>query len=263
MPNQPLINRLEKALNDQLFDVYFQPQVDLQTHQIIGAEALLRWKRGNETGIEPEVFMPIVESTELIHHLGAWVMQEACRACKAWQKPDALITVSVNVSALQLARSGFYSMVVDALEQNDLSPALLVIEITEHFLVTETPMVIQQLDALKRLGVALHIDDFGTGYSNIVYLSQLSIDALKLDKRFIAQIDQLNVHQVIVTAMISMAKALGIKVVAEGIERECERDFLASLHCDYGQGFLWSPAVTGSAFLAMINHYHLIKVNPI
>ena len=254
MSNQLLINHLEKALNHQLFDVYFQPQVDLQTRQIIGAEALLRWTRGNETGIKPEAFMPIIESTELIHHIGAWVMQEACRACKAWQKPDALITVSVNVSALQLARSGFYSMVVNALEQNDLPPALLVIEITEHFLVTETPVVIRQLDALKRLGVALHIDDFGTGYSNIVYLSQLNIDALKLDKRFIAQIDQLNVHQVIVTAMISMAKALGIKVVAEGIERECERDFLASQHCDYGQGFLWSPAITNSAFLAMINH---------
>ena len=249
MRNINIVNSLNSAINNDLLDVYFQPKINLLTDEIDGAEALLRWNRGNDEGIQPDEFIPIIESTELIHSIGAWVMNEACCACKQWQREGRAIKVAVNVSALQLTRASFYQMVVDALERNDLPPALLEIEITEYSLLTETPLVKMQLESLKKLGVSLAIDDFGTGYSNMVYLTQLQIDVLKLDRSFITQIDQLDEHRVIVTAVIRMAQVLGMKVVAEGIETEIERDVLRALNCDYGQGFLWSRAVPGSELI--------------
>lgn len=251
MRNVNIVNGLESAISNDLLDVYFQPKINLQNNKIEGAEALLRWNRGNEEGIGPGEFIPIIESTELIHSIGAWVINESCRACKIWQRAGKSIKVAVNVSALQLTRPEFYQMVVDALERNDLPPELLEIEVTEHSLIAEVPMVKTQLEALKKLGVDLAIDDFGTGYSNIAYLTQLQIDVLKLDRRFIAKIDQSEEHHVIVNAVIKMAKELGMKVVAEGIETENEEGVLKALNCDYGQGFLWSRALPGAELMRL------------
>ena len=238
---------------------FFQPKINLRTNKIDGAESLLRWNRGNDEGIRPDEFIPIVESTELIHSIGAWVINESCRACKTWQKAGKPIKVAVNVSALQLTRSGFYQIVVDALNRNDLPASLLEIEITEHSLITDEPLVKTQLAALKTLGVSLAIDDFGTGYSNITYLTELQIDVLKLDRSFITQIDQLESPRVIVSAVMKMAQALGMKVVAEGIETEAECGILKAFNCDYGQGFLWSRAVPSSALLALIGDFQQKK----
>jgi len=255
MRNLTIVYDLGSALDKQLLDVFFQPKINLQTNQIEGAEALLRWNRGNDAGIGPDEFIPIIETTELIHSVGAWVIDESCRACKTWQEAGKPIKVSVNVSALQLTRSDFYQNVVDALKRNDLSAALLEIEITEHSLISESHLVKIQLEDLKKLGISLAIDDFGTGYSNIAYLTQLQIDVLKLDRRFITQIDTYKDHRMIVTTVIKMAKELGMKVVAEGIETEAEREMLVRLGCDYGQGFLWYRALPSSVLLALKNDY--------
>ena len=252
MRNLTIVSALESALSNDLLDVYFQPKVNLQTNEIDSAEALIRWNRGNDDGIGPGDFIPIIESTELIHSIGAWVLNEACRACKRWREEGKTIKVAVNVSALQLTRSGFYQTVVDALEQNDLPPELLEIELTEYSLITEEPLVKTQLEALKKLGVVLAIDDFGKGYSNIAYLTQLKIDVLKLDRVLITQIDQLKERRVVVSAVIKMAKELDMKVVAEGIETEAEREMIASLNCDYGQGYLWSRAVSSTEFMRLV-----------
>ena len=251
MRNVNIVNGLESAIRNDLLDVYFQPKINLQNNKVEGAEALLRWHRGNKESIGPSEFIPVIESTELIHSIGEWVINESCRACKVWQRAGRPIKVAVNVSALQLVRPGFYQIVVDALEKHELPPELLEIEITEHSLIVEVPVVSLQLEALKKLGVELAIDDFGTGYSNIAYLTQLQVDVLKLDRRLITQIDQVGEHHVIVNAVIKMAKELGMKVVAEGVETEAEELVLKSLNCDYGQGFLWSQALSGSELMRL------------
>ena len=247
------LNWLSQALNNNLLDLYFQPQINLESNKIESAEALLRWDRGNPEGIEPNEFIPLIESTELIHSIGAWVINEACRACKEWHDTGARLRVAVNVSALQLTRAGFYEVVVDALERHDLPPDTLEIEITEHSLLKEMPLVKSQLAALKELGVSLVIDDFGTGYSNMGYLTRLQIDTLKLDRSFIAQISQSEEHRVIVTAIIKMANVLGMTVVAEGIETNDDRDILLGLNCDFGQGYLWSPAIPSHALIKLVS----------
>jgi len=259
MRNLTIVYDLERALDKQLLDVFFQPKINLRTNKIDGAEALLRWNRCNSENIEPDEFIPIIESTELIHSIGAWVIGESCRACKTWQKAGKPIEVAVNVSALQLNRPGFYQIVVDALNRNDLPASLLEIEITEHSLITDVPLVRAQLKALKTLGVSLAIDDFGTGYSNISYLTELQIDVLKLDRSFVTQINQLEGRRAIVSAVMKMAKALDMKVVAEGIETETEREILKALNCDYGQGFLWSRAVPSSELLELIGDFQQKK----
>ena len=255
MRNLNIIYELESALENQLLDVFFQPKINLRTNKIDGAEALLRWNRGNDKNIGPEEFIPIIESTELIHSIGAWVINESCRACNAWYVAGKPIRVAVNVSALQLTRPGFYQIVIDALKENNLPAHLLEIEITEHSLISEEPLVRVQLENLKALGISLAIDDFGTGYSNISYLTELKIDALKLDRSFISQMNLLEERRVVVSAILNMAKALSMKVVAEGIETETERGMLKALKCDYGQGYLWSRAVSGQALLALVDDF--------
>lgn len=255
MRNLNVVNSMDGALCKNLIDLYFQPKINLETNQIDGAEALLRWTRGNPNNIGPAEFMPIVESTELIHSIGAWVINQACDACSEWRRMGRSIKVAVNVSALQLTRPDFYQVVADALERNKLPPELLEIEITEHLLIAEAPTVVKQLAALKDLGVTLAIDDFGTGYSNIAYLTQLRVDVLKLDRSFISGIDQSEEHNIIVSSVITMAKAFGIKVVAEGIESIAELNILRGLDCDYGQGFLWSKAVSVSEFARVVDDF--------
>jgi len=253
MRNLHILSSLKTAVSSNLLDLHFQPKIHLKSNKVEGVEALLRWSRENDDNIGPEEFIPIIESTELIHSVGKWVINEACISCKKWQSAGQSLKVAVNVSALQLTQPNFYQTVVDALEESGLSPTLLEIEITEHSLIKEAPLVKKQLEALKALGVGLAIDDFGTGYSNMGYLTRLQIDVLKLDRSFVSRVTESGEHWVIVIAIIKMAQVLGMKVVAEGIETEIERDVLKGLNCDYGQGFLWSKAVPGTELLKVIN----------
>ena len=252
MRNLKIINHLKNATSKDLLDLYYQPKVNLKTNKVEGIEALLRWNRGNDESFGPEEFVPVIESTELIHSIGAWVINEACKNCRALHDAGQMLTVAVNISALQLTRSSFYQLVLDALEHYQLAPEYLDIEITEHSLLQEVSLVSQQLEALKNLGVGLTIDDFGTGYSNMSYLTRLQIDVLKLDRSFIANITTSEEYRVIVTAIIRMSQVLGIKVVAEGIETAEQRDILAYLDCNYGQGYIWSRAVPADELLAVV-----------
>ena len=255
MRNLNIINGLKDALSNNLLDLHFQPKIHLNSNTIAGAEALLRWSRGNPQLIMPDEFIPIIESTELIHDIGAWVIEESCKACREWHDAGYSIKVAANVSALQLTRANFYEIVVGALDKYDLDPFYLEIELTEHLLIQENKLVKNQLDALKSLGVSLSIDDFGTGYSNMNYLTRLKVDTLKLDRSFISQISTSEDYLVIVTAIIRMAQVLGMEVVAEGIEKEAERKLLIDLDCDYAQGYLWSKAVPNKDFVVLLSGF--------
>ena len=255
MRNLNILNALENAIANNLLDLYYQPKVNLVNNQIVGVEALLRWNRGNDEGVGPEEFIPIIESTELIHSIGTWVINEACLACKKWHDAGESLNISVNVSALQLTRSSFYQTVADTLQRVGLPPNKLEVEITEHSLIKETSLVNSQLEDLKALGVALAIDDFGTGYSNMGYLTRMQIDVLKLDRSFVSRISESEQHLVIVMAVIKMARVLGMKVVAEGIETEREREILVDLECDFGQGYWWSRPVPESDLMGVVHRY--------
>ena len=252
MHNLNIVSCLKNAISNNLLELHFQPKVNLQTNKVEGVEALVRWVRGNADEIGPDEFIPVIESTALIHSIGDWVINEACLHCKKWHDAGNKLTVAVNLSAFQLTRSSFYQTVVETLQRNQISPVFLEIEITEHSLLQEIPLVNSQLESLKKLGVRLAIDDFGTGYSNMGYLTRLQIDVLKLDRSFVSDLSNSEEYRVIVNAMIKMAKVLGMKVVAEGVETEPERAILADLECDYGQGYLWAPAVPGEKLLDVI-----------
>ncbi|WP_158278884.1 putative bifunctional diguanylate cyclase/phosphodiesterase [Leucothrix arctica] len=253
MKSLNVLNGLKDALSEGFLDLYFQPQINLETNKIDSAEALLRWNRGNPYGFNPDDFIPVIESTELIHDIGAWVIQEACRACKKWHEQGHHISIAVNVSALQITRFNFYSIVEDALKESGLDANFLEIELTEHVLLTENMEVRSRLKALKDLGIKLAIDDFGTGYSNMNYLTRLRVDVLKLDKSFISEINVSKDSRVIVTAIIEMANVLGMQVIAEGVESIIQRNTLRELGCGLGQGFLWSKALPNLALLAFLD----------
>lgn len=252
MRNLSIVTGLRDAVRNDLLDLHFQPKFDLKTNRIYGAEALLRWSRNNPQKFRPDEFIPVIEATDLIHYIGSWVVEEACKHCKKWADAGNPISVAVNVSATQLTRPAFYESVQASLERTGLEAKYLEIELTEHFLINESQVVSEQLALFKELGVSLAIDDFGTGYSNMGYLSSLQIDVLKLDRCFISKITDTPDNLVIVTAIIQMAKVLGMKVVAEGIEALDERAVLADLNCDYGQGYLWSKPVPGEQFMALL-----------
>lgn len=257
MRNINILSRLKEALSNNLLDVYFQPKVNLATNEVAGAEALLRWNRGNTEDIRPDEFIPVIESTELIHEIGAWVLEQSCRSCKNWHEQGHKLSVAVNVSALQLTRKTFYDTVVEVLNVTGLPAQYLEIELTEHFLIQENNDVGVRLNALKALGVKLAIDDFGTGYSNMGYLTRLNVDVLKLDHSFISQIGESKNSLVIVTAIIEMAKVLNMKVVAEGVESDKDKKTLLALGCDIGQGFLWSKALPSAALVNYLNAFKI------
>ena len=252
MKSLNILNALKNALNNHVFDLHFQPKVNIKTHEVVGAEALLRWTRENPDNLTPGDFIPVIESTELIHDIGAWVVQQACIECAEWHKKGHKISVAVNVSALQLTRIGFYEIVINSLHTSGLDAKYLELELTEHSLIQENPMIKSQLKALKKLGIHLSIDDFGTGYSNMGYLTSMEVDTLKLDKCFITEIENSSDSFAIVTAINGMADVLGMNIVAEGVEKESEREVLEDIGCEIGQGYLWSKALSSTNFVDFV-----------
>lgn len=252
-----ILNGLKDALENNLLDLHIQPKVNLSTGKMESAEALLRWNRGNPSNFGPDEFIPVIESTEMIHGIGQWCIEEACRMCRRWHDAgyDGM-SIAVNVSSVQFMRGNFNTLVFNALEESHLAPQFLEIELTEHVLVQYNETVTSQLKSLKDLGVQLSIDDFGTGYSNLSYLINFKVDMIKLDKSFISKLDVSPEHLVVVKAVIQMAQILNLKVVAEGVESEAVKQILIDLGCDYAQGFLWSKALPDSQFMKAVNGFN-------
>jgi diguanylate cyclase (GGDEF)-like protein len=239
-----LENKLRKALENDELCLHYQPQVDTASGRIIGVEALLRWFNPDDGMIPPGTFIPIAESSGLILPIGEWVIKEACRQNKAWQKAGlGKIVVSVNISGIQFAGQNVPELIEAALSESRLAPAYLEAEITESAIMDQPERAIEQLCAIKDLGISIALDDFGTGYSSFSYLHRFPIDTLKIDRSFISDICKKPEHAEIVAAIIAMSHILKLSVVAEGIEDEDQFHVLADRGCDVIQGYFFSRPV--------------------
>ena len=244
-------NALGRAIARDELRLAYQPQVDLRTMALAGAEALLRWQHPIIGLVSPGTFIPIAEKTGLIVPIGRWVLRQACKQAAAWRQiPGAPPRLAVNVSAVQLAREEFVEQVAAVLKAAAIPGSALELELTETALASDVRMVARRMADLKALGVALAIDDFGTGYSSLAYLQELPVDTLKIDISFVRQIAAGTDRSPVIESIISMARALGKKVIAEGVETLMQQTYLAAVGCDMAQGYLYSRPVDPASFAA-------------
>ncbi|HWP43304.1 MAG TPA: EAL domain-containing protein, partial [Blastocatellia bacterium] len=237
---------LRRAIDRQEFFIQYQPIVSLQSGKLNGFEALVRWRHPERGIISPGEFIGVAEETGLILPLGRWVLGEVCRQMREWQDRFYSVTdlsISVNLSSKQFAHSGLIEQIVEALDKTGLSPQALKLEITESVVMDNIEAAAGMLEQLRSLGVELSIDDFGTGYSSLSYLHRLPIDTLKIDRSFVARINENNENKEIVRTIIVLAQNLGLGVVAEGVEMLEQLERLRELKCDSGQGYLFSRPV--------------------
>jgi diguanylate cyclase (GGDEF)-like protein len=232
---------LRHALERNELEVYYQPQVSIQTGGIVGAEALLRWKHPERGYISPAIFIPLIEETALIHEIGEWVLKTACSKVKSWQEAGLPpIHIAVNVSSRQIYHPNFLSNVSRIVQETGLPLRNLELELTESALLHEVVAANAVLRRLRAVGIQIAIDDFGTGYSSLSYLKQFPFDTLKIDRLFIQNIGQDPESSAITLATIQMAHSLNLKVIAEGVETKSELDFLRKHDCDEIQGYYFS-----------------------
>ncbi len=244
---------LRAALAGDGLDLHFQPQVSATTGRIIGFEALARWRHPVRGWVPPALFIPIAEESGLIARLGAWVMARACRQLAAWRAAGVReIRVAVNLSAHQLRSPGLVDEVRNILQDHALNADDLEIEVTESAAMADPEQAIEQLRALRTLGVQIAIDDFGTGYSSLAYLKLLPIQVLKIDQAFVRDIETDPNDAAICAATIALAKSLGLCVIAEGVETAAQRDYLARLGCDCLQGYLFGKPMPPEDCLAVL-----------
>lgn len=240
--------RLRRAVANQEFEVYYQPQVHMQTERIVGAEALIRWNCPIRGIVSPVEFIPIAEEIGLIGEIGEWVLNETCRQGKIWLDQGHRLTLAVNVSAHQVRHQNIPLMVEAALKKSGYPADRLELELTESALMQREEETVAMLHALRAQGIRLAIDDFGTGYSSLSYLKRFPIDVLKIDKSFVDDIPYERDDMAIVTAIIAMGQALGFQVLAEGTERIEQIDFLREKGCTMYQGYFKSKPVRAEEF---------------
>jgi len=237
-----LENMLRKALSHRDFVLFYQPVVDINSKNIVGLEALIRWKHPELGLLSPAHFISAAESSGLIIPIGDWVLRTACKQAKLWQKKiDSELTVAVNLSARQFQQPNLTEEIAEVLEETGLEAKYLELEITESNAMQNAENTIYTLRELKALGVRISMDDFGTGYSSLNYLKRFPIDTLKLDQSFVRDITSNPTDAAIATAVIAMAHSLDLKVIGEGVEKEDQFAFLQKQRCDYVQGYLFSP----------------------
>jgi len=240
---------LHLAFKHSEFELYYQPQVNMITGRIIGAEALLRWHHPKLGLVPPDKFISIAEETGLIIPLGEWVLKTACAQAKAWQEATQnRFRMSVNLSARQFKQEGLVKTIAAVLEADALEPDVLVLELTETCVMENVEASILTLQELKQMGIHISIDDFGTGYSSLNYLKRFPIDTLKIDQSFVREVTTDPNDAAIAKAIIAMAQSLQIKVVAEGIETSEQSHFLRQSGCHAMQGFLFSRPVPAEEF---------------
>ena len=233
---------LRRAFLSDEFSIRYQPIISLPTRSAIGFEALLRWQTREDGWISPGEFIPVAEDTGLIQALGFWVMRNACEKFQVWRRiysDENLKTLNINVSGIQLISSDFPAKVSQILDSTGINPEWLTLEITESAIIMDTDAAELSLEALKTLGIQIALDDFGTGFSSLSFLSRFPIDSIKIDRKFIMELNQNN-HAGLVRTMISMGRELGLKVIAEGIEDQIQLQLLEAMGCTLGQGFFLS-----------------------
>ncbi len=243
------VNSLRKAISNSEFVLYYQPKIDLSSGKIFSAEALIRWQPEGQAMVMPDEFIPIAESTGIIIEIGEWVLFEACRQCKEFQRKGlADFSIAVNLSSIQFRRGNLAQLVKNALAAADLSPFYLELEVTESLLIEDTDEIRQQIKELQSCGVTFSIDDFGTGYSSLSYLRDFNFDFLKIDRSFIKNCLQKENDLALCEAMIVMAHKLKLMVIAEGIETLEQKEVLYAAGCEFGQGIYFSPPLPVEEF---------------
>ena len=253
------------ALENNEFVLHYQPVVDLKTGAIRGAEALLRWPNAHGTWLSPEEFVPIAEKCGLIIPLSEWILSEACTQLQAWQEMGHGLrdfTMAVNLSPRHFATAGLETMIAGLIEQAEIDPGRLHLEITDRVLTDMNESTKSNLEGLKRIGIKLSLDDFGTGYSSLGYLRSFQIDMLKINRTFIQDLPSSADNMAIVTTIISLANSLGLTVVAKGVENRQQLSSLEQLGCHLAQGFLFSRPLSADEFLSLVLEQRDMRVNP-
>jgi diguanylate cyclase (GGDEF)-like protein/PAS domain S-box-containing protein len=245
-------NTLRRALENKEFLVYYQPQINVQTGKIVQVEALIRWMHPDLGLTFPDEFIPIAETTGLIQPIGEWVLRTACQDVKKWRDMGHDLNLAVNLSVRQLKQKHLIRNVRRILSEVNFDPRQLELEITENVLVDNSHAVYNTLVQLKKDGIMFAIDDFNTGYSSLNYLKRFPIDILKLDKSFVKGIPLKDKDTAIANAIINLSRSLGMIVIAEGVERPDQLQFLKERGCDKAQGYLFSPPVTADELLALL-----------
>ncbi|MFC5427468.1 EAL domain-containing protein [Paraburkholderia denitrificans] len=252
-----LESELRRAIDQGELEVHYQPQVLLRDAEVIGSEALLRWNRPGVGFIHPAQFVPLAEETGLIVDIGRWVLREACRSAAQWNTVSGRRhRVSINLSARQFQSRDLAILVKDILAETGCRPEWLAFEITESLLLAEDESAMSALLAFESIGISIAIDDFGTGYSALSYLTRFPIDTLKIDRTFVQQVTTDRRHAELVKAILSIARCLGQRVVAEGVETTEQAAFLEAHGCEVAQGFLYSKPLPKSAIVLLPRHLH-------
>lgn len=259
-----LESALRRALEREQFSLNYQPKVDMETGQITGVEALLRWSHPDLGNISPAQFIPLAEETGLIVPIGRWVLNEACAQAMAWQRRGLLpLSMAVNLSPRQFADEHLLQDVDEALAASGMSPVLLQLEVTESMMMRNVGRALKVLDAIQSRGIRLAIDDFGTGYSSMSLMKHFPIDTIKIDRSFVRDLPQDSEDQAIAQAIISMGKALGMTVVAEGVENAEQEAFLRAHGCDEMQGFLIAKPLPAKQMAELLRPLELSVAPPL
>ena len=247
-----LESSLRRAIEREEFVVHYQPKVNINTWQISGAEALVRWNHPERGLIFPAEFIPLAEETGLIAPIDEWVLRNSCSTLKDWSASSQPVTLSTNISARQFQDPGLFSLVMSTLEEIRLEPGRLELELTESSIMTNVEFGVRTLCALQSSGVRISVDDFGTGFSSLAYLKRLPLDVLKIDRSFVHEASTHPDDAALVMAIITLAHNLRLKVVAEGVESEDQLRFLHLLRCDEIQGYLFSKPLPAAEFKRLL-----------
>jgi diguanylate cyclase (GGDEF)-like protein len=258
MERLKLESSLRLALDRRELFLMYQPQMDIATRRIVGLEALLRWQHPELGLVPPDKFIRIAENSGLIVPIGEWVLRTSCFQARKWQEEGLpAVSVAVNVSAVQFRQEDFCDTIKKVLDETGLDPRYLELELTESLLVGDAELTVSVIQELKRMGVTLAIDDFGTGYSSFSYLRRFQVSKLKVDRSFIQHVATNPNDAAITAAIISMAKSLNLKVIAEGVEDEAQMSFLRAHDCDEIQGYYFSKPLTVDKAADKLRSYDL------
>ncbi|WP_285397523.1 GGDEF domain-containing phosphodiesterase [Lysinibacillus sp. fls2-241-R2A-57] len=248
-----LETKLHQALRRDSLELHYQPKINLKTNKMTGMEALLRWYDPELGQMSPDRFIPFAEECRLINDIGVWVLRKASAQARAWNEIHNLnLRVAVNISPIHISTPGFAAMVQEVIAETKIDPHFLEIEITEMSMLDYTEDLINTINQLRALGITISIDDFGTGYSSLNYLKTFPVDVLKIDRAFVQDIVPEKSGIAMISAMISLAHALNLQVVAEGVEEEAELNVLREHGCDFVQGYFFSKPLSVEAFTQLI-----------